>query len=235
MDLLYNLLLGPKGWGWQIFLGALVTLGLAGCAGPLAFAGGLMLAVLKLSRHATVRAICEGYTTFFRGVPDLLALFIVYFGFQKILDYITAALGLDRIDINSFLASVIALSVVAVAYSSEIWVGALKAVPKGQREAAEALGLHRINAFFLVILPQLVRIALPGLSNVWMVLLKDTALVSALGLFELMGTSRQAAVQTQKPLFFLGIVACALYLVISLASEFVLSRLERRFNRGFSR
>ncbi len=229
-----GLLFGPDGWGALLLKGALVTIALALTTVPFGFGGGLALAGLKLSRWRVVRGLSEAYTTFFRGIPDLLALFIVYFGLQSLLDHAREALGLtSRLELSAFFAGVIALSVVVAAYSGEIWVAALQTVPSGQIEAARSLGLDRKRAFFLIVLPQLGRVALPGLGNVWTVLLKDTSLISTLAVTDLLRAASEASKNTTRPILFYG-AAAAIYLVFSLASGAVQAELERRANRGLA-
>ena len=116
----FSLLFGPEGWGGLLLKGAGVTIALAVVTVPFGFSAGLALAVLKLSSHKAVRAFCDAYTTFFRGIPDLLALFIVYFGFQALIDRLAIPLGIGHVEVDPFLAGVIALSVVMAAYSSEV-------------------------------------------------------------------------------------------------------------------
>jgi polar amino acid transport system permease protein len=227
-----GLLFGPDGWGALLLKGALVTVALALAAVPFGFGGGLALAALKLSRWRAVRAVSEAYTTFFRGIPDLLALFIVYFGLQSLLDHVRDAFDLaSRLELSAFVAGVIALSVVVAAYSGEVWVAALQTVPPGQVEAARSLGLDRKRAFFLIVLPQLGRVALPGLGNVWTVLLKDTSLISTLAVTDLLRAASEASKNTTRPILFYGAAAC-IYLVFSLASTAGQAVLERRANRG---
>ena len=229
-----GLLFGPDGWGALLLRGALVTIGLALTAVPFGFGGGLALAGLKLSRWRAMRALSEAYTTFFRGIPDLLALFIVYFGLQALLDHAREALGLaSRLELSAFVAGVVALSVVVAAYSGEVWVAALQTVPPGQVEAARSLGLDRKRAFFLVVLPQLGRVALPGLGNVWTVLLKDTSLISTLAVTDLLRAASEASKNTTRPILFYG-AAAAIYLVFSLASGVGQAALERRASRGLA-
>ncbi len=229
-----GLLFGPDGWGALLLRGALVTVALALAAVPFGFGGGLALAGLKLSRWRAVRAVSEAYTTFFRGIPDLLALFIVYFGLQSLLDHAREALGLaSRLELSAFVAGVIALSVVVAAYSGEVWVAALQTVPPGQVEAARSLGLDRRRAFFLVVLPQLGRVALPGLGNVWTVLLKDTSLISTLAVTDLLRAASEASKNTTRPILFYGAAAC-IYLVFSLVSNAGQAVLERRASRGIA-
>ncbi len=230
----FGLLFGPDGWGALLLEGAAVTALLALATVPFGFGGGLALAVLKLSRWRLVRGVSEAYTTFFRGIPDLLALFIVYFGLQALLDRLGQALGLGgRLELNAFAAGVIALSVVVTAYSSEVWVAALRTVPTGQIEAARSLGLDRKRVFALVTLPQLARVALPGLGNCWTVLLKDTSLISTLAVMDLLRAATEASKNTTRPILFYS-AAGAVYLVFSIASNLGQAALERRANRGYA-
>ncbi len=127
----------------------------------------------------------------------------------------------------------IALGAIAAAYSSEVWVAALQSVPKGQSEAAMSLGLDEAAPFFLVVLPQLVRVALPGLGNVWTILLKDTSLISTLAVMDLLRAASEASKNTRSPILFYS-AAAAVYLVFSIASGIVQAHLERRSNRGYA-
>jgi polar amino acid transport system permease protein len=230
----FTLLFGADGWSALLLKGAVVTILLALTTAPVGFGGGLVLAVLKGSRSRAVRAACDAYTTFFRGIPDLLALFIVYFGLQMLLDRISRALPFEaHIELSAFVAGVIALGAVSAAYSSEVWVGALKAIPSGQREAAASLGLDRRRVFFKVLLPQLMRVALPGLGNVWTILLKETSLISTLSVMDLLRAASEASRSTTEPILFYS-AAAAVYLVFSIASGAAQSQLERRANRGYA-
>jgi polar amino acid transport system permease protein len=229
----YALLFAPTGWGLLLLKGAAITIALALTTVPFGFGGGLLLAVLRLTPFRTVRAICDGYTTFFRGIPDLLALFIVYFGLQALVDKISHGLGLtDAINVSAFAAGVVALSAVTAAYSSEVWIASLNAVPPGQGEAARSLGLNRKQVFFLITLPQLGRVALPGLGNIWTILLKDTSLVSTLAVADLLRVASEASRATTRPIVFYG-AAAAIYLAFSIASGIVQGYLERRSNAGY--
>ncbi|MFI5011333.1 MAG: ABC transporter permease [Hyphomicrobiales bacterium] len=230
----FSLLFGPTGWGGLLLKGAVATILLAVTTVPFGFGAGLLLAVLKLSANRGVRLFCNAYTTFFRGIPDLLSLFIVYFGLQALIDRLSKVFGLEtHLELNAFVAGVIALSVVMTAYSSEVWIAALKAVPRGQSEAARSLGLDPKKTFRLVLMPQLLRIALPGLGNIWMVLLKDTSLISTLAVMDLLRAATEASRNTTRPILFYS-AAAAIYLVFSIASGLVQSRLERHANRGFA-
>ena len=228
-----DLLFGAHGWAPLLLRGALTTALLAVAVVPFGFGGGLVLALLKSAPSRLVRVLCEGYTTFFRGIPDLLALFIVYFGLQALIDKLSHAFGDElHLELNAFVAGVIALSVVVAAYSSEVWISALKAIPPGQIEAARALGLDRRRVFMLVVLPQLGRVALPGLGNIWTILVKDTSLVSTLAVMDLLRAASEASKATTRPLLFYT-VAAAVYLVVSILSGITQEYLERRANRGY--
>jgi polar amino acid transport system permease protein len=230
----FSLLFGADGWGLLLLQGTVITVLLSLTTVPFGFGGGLLLAVLKLSRNRAVGLFCDTYTTFFRGIPDLLSLFIVYFGLQALLNILSRRLGLeDPIEVNAFVAGVIALSTVVAAYSSEVWVAALKSVPPGQSEAARSLGLSPSKVFFLVVLPQLSRVALPGMGNIWSVLVKDTSLISTLAVADLLRTAEEASKATVKPLLFYS-AATAIYLVIAILSGAGQTYLERRANRGYA-
>ncbi|HWK45641.1 MAG TPA: ABC transporter permease subunit [Stellaceae bacterium] len=230
----YSLLFGADGWGSLLLAGTVTTVLLAVITVPFGFGGGLLLAVLKLAPSRPLRILCDAYTTFFRGIPDLLALFIVYFGMQALVDKLGHLLGLEaRLELNAFAAGVIALSVVVAAYSSEVWIASLNAIPSGQGEAARALGLDRKQVFFLVTLPQLGRVALPGLGNIWAVLMKDTSLISTLAVTDLLRAASEASKATTRPLVFYS-AAAGLYLVFSIASNIFQGYLERRANRGYA-
>ena len=230
-----SLLFGPTGWGGLLLQGAVVTLLLGLSTLPVGFGIGLGLAALKRSKSRLVRALCEAYTTFFRGIPDLLALFIIYFGFQALLDKLGRALSLSfHLEVNAFVAGVLALGLIAGAYSSEVWVAAFQGVPKNQSEAASAIGLTSRQSFFLVVFPQLLRIALPGLGNVWTIMLKDTSLISTLAVLDLLRAASEASRATQNPLLFYS-AAAGVYLLFSIGSALIQSRLERSAGRGYAR
>ncbi len=231
----FSLLFGPEGWGPLLLKGAAVTILLALCTLPVGFGLGLLLAILKTSSNRTVRGFAEAYTTFFRGIPDLLTLFIIYFGLQALLDKLGKAASLSvHLELNAFLAGILALGLIAAAYSSEVWVAALQAVPKAQAEAATSLGLDRTRAFVLVVLPQLVRIAVPGLGNVWTILLKDTSLISTIAVMDLLRAASEASRNTRNPILFYA-AAAGIYLIFSIVSGWAQSRIEVRANRGYAR
>jgi polar amino acid transport system permease protein len=223
---------GDIGWGDEIAAGLKVTLSLALATLPVGIVLGFLIALAMQSREASLRSAAGIYTTIFRGLPELLTLFIVYYGAQILIQSLFSSIGYtQRIEINAFLAGMIALSVVFSSYCSEVLLSAFKAIPKGQYEAGEALGLGRSQTLMLIIVPQLVRIALPGLVNLWMNLLKDTALVSIIGLADILRQTGVAA-KVSKQAFFFYVLACLLYLALALVSSIALSFVERWAKRA---
>lgn len=232
LDKLHLIGFGPEGWGLAILQGAGVTISLALATLPFGLALGLVIALMARSNSFLARSFATLYTTVFRGVPELLTLYIIYFGLTLVVQQWLAAIGLPNWRMPPFLAGMIALGIVLAAFSSEVWVGALNAIPKGQREAAAALGLTKRQAFRLVVFPQLIRVALPGLGNNWMVLLKETSLVSVITLQDLMFFTTRANVVTKEPFLFFGL-AMLIYLFFSLISWWGIDKMEQRAGRGF--
>lgn len=223
---------GDAGWGDEIAYGFLVTASLAVATLPVGLVIGFFVALAKQSEEKSLRLAGNIYTTIFRGLPELLTLFIVYYGLQILVQQFLATVGYEgAVEINAFVAGMIALGVVFSAYCSEVLLSAFKAIPHGQYEAGDALGLHRGKTMRLIILPQLIRIALPGLGNLWMALLKDTALVSVIGLPDTLRQTGIAARVTKHAFEFFGI-ACVLFLVLAMISSVVFSALERSTKRA---
>lgn len=235
MDRILTLLSwGNQGWLDELASGALVTISLALATLPFGLLLGLAVALIKRSDSRVLRGFGTVYTTVFRGVPELLTLYIVYFGLQLGMRKLWTGLGLPgTVEMPAFVAGMIALGLVLAAFSCEVWIGALNSIHKGQREGAYALGLNKAQTFRLVVFPQLIRVALPGLGNNWMVLLKETSLISVIALPDLMFWTGRANVVTKEPFLFFG-VACLIYLAFSLVSAGGIEALERRANRGFA-
>jgi len=224
---------GDGGWGLLLLKGAGITIALAVATLPFGLALGLLVALAQRAKSKALRGIAVAFTTVFRGLPELLTLYLVYFGFQIGAQKLAQKLGMSvSFEIPPFLAGMIALGLVIAAFSAEVWIGALNAVASGQGEAARSLGLSARQSFRLVILPQIIRVALPGIGNNWMVLLKDTSLVSVITLPELMFITTRANVVTKEAFFFFGL-ASLIYLFFSLISLAGLNTLEQRANRGF--
>lgn len=216
-----------QGFGDQIAAGAITTMRVATTSLVLGIGVGLCGAMAKLSRFQTLRTLADIYTTIIRGVPELLIILILYFGGTVAL---TTAFG-HYVEVDAFAAGVFALTIVFGAYATEVFRGAIRSVSAGQIEAAHALGLSNVQTWRLVILPQMWRYALPGIGNLWLTLLKDTALISVVGLEDLMRKAGVAAGATHDPLTFYTIAA-GLYLSFTSVSLVGLTLLERRANRG---
>ncbi|MER2533884.1 MAG: ABC transporter permease [Rhizobiaceae bacterium] len=232
MDALALLSFGPTGWGDEIAWGVLVTVSLALATLPFGLALGFLVALAKQSPEPSLRAAGQIYTTIFRGLPELLTLFLVYFGVQIGLQRIVRLVIPDAaIEVNSFVAGMIALGVVFSSYASEVFLSAFKAIPRGQYEGGHALGLTDAQTMRLVILPQLLRVALPGLGNLWLILVKDTALVSAIGLSDILRQAGIAARVSREQFLFFG-VAILIYLALAVISSAGISAIERRVGRA---
>jgi polar amino acid transport system permease protein len=227
---------GANGWSDELAEGLAVTVSLAVATLPVGLVLGLVVALAKRSSAWPLRLIGNAYTTVFRGLPELLTLFIIYYGVQIGIQALVEALfeDADPIEINTFVAGMVALGVVFSAYASEVFLSAFKGITQGQIEAARALGLGRGATFRLIILPQLVRYALPGIANLWLVLLKDTSLVSAIGLSDILRNTQIAVGVTKQPLVFFGL-ACLIYLVLAIISSFGVNAIEARAERGTTR
>lgn len=215
------------GWGLVLFYSTLVTISLSLCALFFGLPLGLFICLLGKAKSRLLRLLATIHATVFRGLPELLTLFLIYFGSQILIQRLT---GTD-VSINKFVAAVIAFSLVFSAFSSEVWHGAFKAIDKGQYEAAKALGFSRAQSFWYVIFPQLFKHAIAGLSNNWLTMLKDTALVSSISLVDIMRQSSLAANSTREYLLFYC-VACALYLLLSGISIIGIKKLEKRLRVG---
>ena len=218
---------GPEGWGDEILLGVGVTVSLALATLPFGLLVGFVVALGKQSEEPSLRLASNIYTTIFRGLPELLTLFLVYFGVQIGAQQLLALFGYTGgVSINSFVAGMIALGVVFSSYASEVFLSAFRAIPRGQYEGGYAIGLSYGKTMRLVILPQLVRIALPGLSNLWLILVKDTALVSVVGLSDILRQTSIAARVSKEAFLFFGL-ACLIYLALAIISSFGIARIER--------
>jgi polar amino acid transport system permease protein len=222
---------GPTGWGDEILAGVLVTVSLSLATLPIGLVAGFLLALGKQSHDRLLNLSANIYTTIFRGLPELLTLFLVYFGLNSALRSLTGATGLPDIALSSFVSGMLALGLVFSAFASEVFLSAFRAIPRGQTEGGMALGLNRWRVMILVIVPQLIRIALPGLSNLWMNLLKDTALVSVIGLADILRQAGIAARVSREPFLFFG-VAILLYLVLTIVSSVAIGSIDRWTKRG---
>ena len=224
------------GYGWQMMLGLGMTIQAALASIALAILLGLIGAAAKLSRSRVLRAIAEAYTVTIRGIPEYVLLVLVFFGTSRVLQSIAGKLfGYEEyIEVPPFPAGVFAIGFVYGAFATEVFRGAILAVPRGQIEAARAVGMPPLLLCRRILLPQVIRYAIPGLGNVWLVLLKATALMSVVNLEELTRKAAISAGYTKDPFTFY-IVAAALYLCLTIVSNFGLEALERRASRGVRR
>jgi polar amino acid transport system permease protein/octopine/nopaline transport system permease protein/arginine/ornithine transport system permease protein len=224
-----------KGYEWQLVEGLKMTVVVAVLAFGVAILFGLAGAAAKLSKVKAARSVANAYTVVIRGVPELILLILFYFGVTQLLQNLIALFGPEqRIDINPFLAGMLTIGFVYGAFATEVFRGAIQAVPKGQIEAAKACGMSDLLILRRVLLPQVWRFALPGLGNVWLVLLKATALMSVVNLDEL-ARKAQIVANNTKQHFTVFLLTAVIYLVLTALSSVVLQRLERHANRGVRR
>ncbi|HDL6746104.1 TPA: histidine ABC transporter permease HisQ [Yersinia enterocolitica] len=222
------------GYSKLIFEGALVTLELALCSVLLSVIIGLIGAGGKLSSNRLLSGLFECYTTLIRGVPDLVLMLLIFYGLQIVLNSITESLGFAQINIDPLSAGIITLGFIYGAYFTETFRGAYMAVPNGQIEAARAFGFSFSQIFRRIMFPAMMRYALPGIGNNWQVILKATALVSILGLNDVVKATQLAGKGTYQPFFF-ALVAGVVYLIFTTLSNGILLWLERRYSHGVKR
>ncbi|MDH2652389.1 histidine ABC transporter permease HisQ [Acinetobacter baumannii] len=220
-----------SGYGPLLLSGTWMTIQLALLSLLLSVIIGLIGASSKLSNIKALRYIATAYTTLIRSVPDLVIMLLLFYSLQLGLNQITEALQMDQIDINPFVAGVITLAFIYGAYFTETFRGAFQPVPRGQIEAAMAYGMTPWQVFHRVLFPQMMRFALPGIGNNWQVLIKATALVSIIGLTDIVKITQDAGRSTMQ-LFFFSIVAAAIYLAITTVSNLILIWLERHYSAG---
>ena len=215
------------GYGDELLAGVFITIRLALLSFLLALILGVVLGFVALAKNRLLQAFWRTYASVFMGVPSILIVFFLYFNAPGLLK---SAFNL-RVDVTPFVAGVSALAIVYAAYIGEAVRGAVLNIPRGQWDAAHALGLRNLSMWWLVILPQIWRIALPGVTNIWMTTLKDTALVSLVGLTDLVRMADIAAAATQEPFLFY-VVAGLVFVMVSGLTMAGSVRLERWAFRG---
>jgi len=224
--------IGPGGWGDDLLRGAWVTVQLALSALALGLLLGLLLAGAKLAQNKLLNGFAALYTGFVRGTPEFLILLLIYFGLEAGVRALLSGLGFDiAFEMPKFLAAVLGLAFIFGAYACEVFRGAYLAVPKGLMEAAEASGMSPWLAFRRVRLPMMWRYAIPGLGNLWMVMLKDTSLAAVIALDELLRIAKIAGENTGDPLTFF-LAAGILYLIMTALSDYARHKIELRARRG---
>ena len=223
---------GDTGWGDELFVATLMTIAVSITAMFIGFLFALVFTPLKLSKNKLFNFIGNSYTTIIRGVPELLVIYLLFFGGTGAVMFVASMFGYnDYIEINAFITGAFAIGIISGAYSTEVFRGAIQSIDQGQFEAAKVLGLNKFDQFFKIILPQTLRLAIPNLSNVWQITLKDTSLISVTGLVEIMRQSYIAAGSTRDPLFFYSFAA-VLYLLLTFISMKLINKLEVRYSRG---
>ena len=217
---------GKTGWGDELFIATLMTIAVSITAMIIGFFFALIFTPLKLSKNNFFNFIGNSYTTVIRGVPELLVIYLFFFGGTGAVMYVASIFGYNEyIEINAFITGAFAIGIISGAYSTEVFRGAIQSIDKGQFEASKTLGLNKFGQFFKIILPQTLRLAIPNLSNVWQITLKDTSLISVTGLVEIMRQSYIAAGSTRDPLFFYSFAA-VLYLLLTFLSMKIINKLE---------
>ena len=227
------LVFGKNGWGDELFFATLMTLAVAITAMFIGFIFALIFTPLKISKSKTLNFIANFYTTVIRGVPELLVIYLFFFGGSSAVMFVAKIFGYSGfIEINAFLTGAFSIGIISGAYSTEVFRGAYLSITQGQFEASKVLGLKKNLSFFKVIFPQMLRLAIPNITNVWQITLKDTALISVTGLVEIMRQSYIAAGSTRDPLLFYSFAA-VLYLILTFLSMKILNKLEQKYSRGF--
>ena len=224
---------GDTGWGDELFRATLMTIAVSITAMIIGFSFAAIFTPLKLSKFKSLNLIANIYTTVIRGVPELLVIYLFFFGGSGAIMFVASMFGYNEyIEINAFVTGSFAIGIISGAYSTEVFRGAIQSIDKGQFEAAKVLGFSKFKQFYKIILPQMLRLAIPNLSNVWQITLKDTSLISVTGLVEIMRQSYIAAGSTRDPLFFYSFAA-VLYLLLTYVSMKLINKLEVRYSRGY--
>ncbi|HSP26626.1 MAG TPA: ABC transporter permease subunit [Saliniramus sp.] len=226
---------GPRGWGLAMLVATGVTLAVAFSGFLICSILGSLIAMGKLSSSRLARGLGDAYTTILRGIPDLLVIYLFYFGGSIALTNLARMLGYDGfIGLPIFLTGALAIAVVNAAYQAEVLRGAYLSLSKGELDAARSVGMGRWLMFRRIIVPQVLRYALPGLGNCWQLALKETALISVIGLVELLRQAQIGAGSTRQPFYFF-LMAAILYLLLTTLSTIVFQKAEQRSMRGVRR
>lgn len=220
------------GYGLNILQGTVLTIELCLASLVIALFLGIVCALAKLSNHKVLKTAARIYTTIIRGIPDLVLMLLIYFGGQVLVNQIGPMLGHDdHIDINPFIAGVSTIGFIFGAYLAETFRGAILSVPGGQLEAGHAYGMSGFKVFYRILLPQMIRHAIPGFGNNWLVLMKTTALVSIIGLEDMVRMASLASGATRKPFTFYTVIAIN-YLILTSVSILILNRLNKKYSAG---
>ncbi len=226
---------GPTGWGPLLLRATGMTVAVSCVAFLLGSVLGALIAWARIEGNRALRVAAECYTVVLRGIPDLLVIYLLYFGGSTAMTAIGRALGAQGfVGINAFASGAIAVGIISGAYQGEIFRGAFHAIARGELEAARSVGMPRLLLFRRIIAPQALRFAIPGLGNVWQLALKESALISVVGLTELLRQAQVGAGSTRQPFEFF-ITAAVLYLLLSTFSGLAFQRAEFVAMRGVRR
>lgn len=226
---------GDTGWGDEFLAGASMTIQISVCGYLIGLVLGLIGAWGKLSGNRVAFWISETYTTIVRAVPELLLIILLYYTGTTALRNLLVAIGFgEDVQVNAFAAAFATLGFVQGAYTTEVFRGAMLSVPKGQLEAAKAYGMSSALRFRRIMFPLMFRYALPGLSNLWVSILKDSSLISVVGFSELLFSGKTAAAST-KDYFFFYLVTAAMFLLLTVVSNVGIHFVEKRLMRGVRR
>jgi His/Glu/Gln/Arg/opine family amino acid ABC transporter permease subunit len=214
-----------------ILEGLWLTLRLAAVSLAIACGFGLLGAVAKLSTSAAARAAADVYTTLVRGLPELMLMLLIFYGGQSLVNNLAQQMGREYVDINPFLAGTVTIGFIFGAYLTETFRGAILAIPRGQMEAGQAFGLSFSQVLWRITIPQMIRHAIPGFTNNWLVMVKATALVSIIGLDDMVHRANLASSATRQPFSFYIAIAL-IYLAITSISLLALHGIEKRYSLG---
>ena len=230
-----KLIFGDLGWGDEFLIATLMTIAVSICSMGLGVFIAIFAAWAKITISRSLNFISNFYTTVVRGVPELLVIYLIFFGGSAAVMKLANVFGYyGYIELHAFTISVVAIGIISATYSTEVLRAAFLSIERGQIEAAKTLGLSRFYIFLKVLVPQILRHAIPGLGNVWQVTLKDTSLISVTGLVEIMRQTRISSNVEHSPLTFLITAAC-LYLFLTTFSGKFFNYLEKQANKGFVR
>lgn len=225
------LALEPPGWGGNLLRGAVASLQIAAGAFALGLVIGTFGALGKLHGGPVTRDLLAIYTVVVRAVPELILILLIYYAGTDLLNQALRAMGQRPVEISGVAAGIAVLGIVQGAYATEVMRGAIQSVPRGQHEAARAFGMGPVQTFRRITFPAMLPLALPGLSNLWLIATKDTALLAIVGFAELTLETRQAAGST-RAYFTFFLAAGAIYLMMTLVSGRIFGWIEARYRRG---
>ena len=215
----------------RLLQGAMLTMAVAVMSFVFSFFIGLIGAQMRMSRFAWVRAIATAYSAVLRGVPELVWMLLLFFGIQMWLNQWTEYLGFGFVEIDPFTAGVLVLSLIYGAYFTETMRGAIMAIPAGQMEAGSAYGMNAWQIFIRITFPLMMRFALPGIKNNWLALSKATAVLSIIGLEDVVRIANQAGAAEHQSLLF-NLCSAVVFLLITSASLMLFKYLDKTYRKG---